>query len=388
MKIILFAHPSFLKHQSMPRYANMLQNGMIERGHEIEVWSPKARFFRIPSSDSLKKWLGYIDQYLIFPIEVKFKLINSSKDTLFVFADQALGPWVPLVKKRKHVVHCHDFLALKSALGMIPENPTSRTGKWYQDYIRKGFSKGKNFISISKKTQQDLHELHLGNIENSAVCYNGLNRTFCSEPKQSSRDLLEQKLNIDLSKGYIMHIGGNQYYKNRKGVMEIYETWRNLYDTKIPLILIGEEPSDELAVMHLQSSFKNDIHFISNLSDKYINNAYSGASCLLFPSLDEGFGWPIIEAMASGCPVITTDKAPMNEVGGIAAYYITKRPVDKENWQQWRTDGAAMVQKVLTLETVQQTENAEERFSQSQKFTMESSLNAIEAIYKQINQIV
>ncbi|MBB4802505.1 glycosyltransferase involved in cell wall biosynthesis [Flavobacterium nitrogenifigens] len=388
MKIILFAHPSFLKHQSMPRYANMLQNGMIERGHEVEVWSPKARFYKIPSTDSLKKWLGYIDQYLIFPIEVKFKLINSSKENLFVFADQALGPWVPLVKNRKHVVHCHDFLALKSALGMIPENPTSRTGKWYQDYIRKGFSKGKNFISISKKTQQDLHELHLGKIENSAVCYNGLNRTFCSEPQQSSRDLLQKKLNIDLSKGYIMHIGGNQYYKNRKGVMEIYETWRNLYNVKIPLILIGEEPSDELAVMHLQSSFKNDIHFISNLSDEYINNAYSGASCLLFPSLDEGFGWPIIEAMASGCPVITTDKAPMNEIGGIAAYYIAKRPVEKEHLQKWKTDGAEMVQKVLTLEETQQEENTAENFSQSQKFTMENSLNAIEVVYKQINQIV
>lgn len=385
MKIVLFTHPSFLEHQSMPRYANMLLNGMKERGHEVVIWSPKARFYKLPLMKSFKKWLGYVDQYIVFPIEVKLKLYKSSNDTLFVFADQALGPWVPLVNNKKHVVHCHDFLALKSALGMIPENPTSFTGKLYQNYIRKGFSKGKYFISISKKTQQDLHKFHLGKIVNSVVCYNGLSRPFFSLPRQESRDLLGTKLNIVLSNGYIMHIGGNQYYKNRKGVLEIYESWRSMYNIKIPLVLIGEQPSNELIIMRQKSLFKDEIHFIADLSDNYVNIAYSGASCLLFPSLDEGFGWPIIEAMASGCPVITTNKAPMNEVGGMAAFYIHKKPTDTAHWQLWKENGALMVEKVLTLNSFQQNEANERSFSQSQKFTAENSINAIEAIYKEIN---
>lgn len=388
MKIVLFAHPSFLEHQSMPRYANMLLNGMQERGHEVAVWTAKPRFYKLPLTKSLKKWLGYIDQYLVFPIEVKFKLRNCSNDTLFVFADQALGPWVPLVKNRNHIVHCHDFLALKSALGTIPENPTSFTGKLYQNYIRNGFSKGKCFISISKKTQEDLHRLHRGKIVSSAVCYNGLNRPFQALSPIASRSLLETKLNVGLSEGYIMHIGGNQYYKNRMGVLEIYETWRSKYKGEIPLILIGSGPSVELAFLREKSLFKEDIHFITDLSDDYINNAYSGASCLLFPSLDEGFGWPIIEAMASGCPVITTNKAPMNEVGGVAAYYVDKKPTETAHWQQWKEDGAKIVEKVLTLNTFQRNEAIEKSFAQSQKFTAEYSLNAIEAIYKKINIIV
>lgn len=385
MKIVLFTHPDFLGSQSMPRYANMLLNGMKERGHEVVVWSPTSRFYKLPLKKSLKKWLGYIDQYLVFPLEVKLKLYKSQNDTLFVFADQALGPWVPLVKNRKHVVHCHDFLALKSALGRIPENLTSFSGKKYQNYIRNGFSKGKNFISISKKTQQDLHELHQGEIVNSVVCYNGLNRPFQALSPAESRSLLEDKWNISLSEGYIMHIGGNQYYKNRKGVIEIYDSWRNINDKKIPLILIGSQPSDDLADLRQKSLFKEDIHFITNLSDEFINHAYSGAICLLFPSLDEGFGWPIVEAMASGCPVITTNKAPMNEVGGKASFYIERKPNEIMLLKDWKEEAASVLEKVISLSKSERKERIEIALNQSEKFNTEYSLNAIEVFYREIN---
>jgi glycosyltransferase involved in cell wall biosynthesis len=386
MKIILFTHPSFLKHQSMPRYANMLLVGMGERGHLVEVWTPKARFFNLPVADSLKKWMGYIDQYLVFPLEVKLKLRNCTKDTLFVFADQALGPWVPLVKNRPHAVHCHDFLALKSALGTIPENPTGFSGKQYQNYIRNGFSKGKHFICISQKTKEDLQQLHRGTIESATVCYNGLNRPFEALDTLMARRLLAEQLQIELSDGYVMHIGGNQYYKNRVGVVEIYESWRAITKVDIPLLLIGEAPSKELLQAYQSSAFKKDIHFIEGLADNFINTAYSGASCLLFPSLDEGFGWPIAEAMASGCTVITTNKAPMSEVGGAAAFYVDKKPIEPVQLQQWKVASANVLEEVLTLSAFQRNEAIEVSLKQSQKFSSEGALDAIEAIYKKITK--
>lgn len=388
MKIVLFCHPSFLEHQSMPRYARMILDGMKERGHDVIVWSPKALFYNLPGFNSLKKWLGYVDQYIVFPLVVKFKLLTASKENLYVFADQALGPWVPLVRNKKHVVHCHDFLALKSALGTIPENPTSFSGKQYQSYIRNGFSKGKYFISISKKTQEDLQELHSGEIISSKVCYNGLNRPFYPLSSVASRKLLQAKLNIPLSEGYIMHIGGNQYYKNRKGVIEIYDSWRAISNKKIPLLMIGAEPSDILIDLYQKSPYKESIHFITELSDQYINNAYSGALCLLFPSLDEGFGWPIIEAMASGCPVITTNRSPMNEIGGNAAFYIDKRRDDEKHLNKWKEDSAKILDKLISLDACKSKELIEKSIKQAQNFRTEDSLNAIEFIYKEINQTV
>jgi glycosyltransferase involved in cell wall biosynthesis len=385
MEIILFVHPTFLGSQSMPRYANMLVDGMKQRGHHVQIWTPKARFYNLPVKSVFKKWLGYVDQYIVFPLEVKLKLQQGTSGALFVFADQALGPWVPLVSSRPHVVHCHDFLALKSALGNIPENPTSFTGKMYQNFIRKGFSKGKNFISISQKTKHDLHLLHQRNIETSVVCYNGLNRPFEVLDTHLSRTILANEVQLNLANGYVLHVGGNQFYKNRKGVIEIYTAWRFNTTDRLPLLLVGSEPSDELATVYQNCTFRKDIHFITGLSDAFINEAYSGASCLLFPSLDEGFGWPIAEAMACGCPVITTDAAPMTEVIGEADFFlIPKRPFDELLVPDWAFNASKQISKIVQLSDEQKKVCLEAGFESIKRFDANLSLGTIEKVYQYI----
>src|SRR6188508_949356 len=112
----------------MPRYATMLAKGMNDRGHEVEIWAPKRFFHKLSVHNKLKKWLGYLDQYVLFPFNIRSKIYSAPQSTLFVFTDQALGPWVPLVSNRHHVIHCHDFLAQRSAFGEIPENKVGWTG--------------------------------------------------------------------------------------------------------------------------------------------------------------------------------------------------------------------------------------------------------------------
>jgi len=281
MDIIIFTHPTFLGSESMPRYAQMLQKGMLEQGHSVRFWTAKPFFYRIPSPRSAKKWLGYIDQFILFPIIVKFQLLFCNSKTLFVFADQALGPWVPLVKKRKHIIHCHDFLAQKSAFGTFPENRVGTSGKLYQAFIRRGYKKGSNFISISQKTQNDLHHF-LGRIPKvSEIVYNGLNQTFL--PTKNITDVRNEQstlLNIDLSKGYILHVGGNQFYKNRKGVIELYDAWSKTIDNPIPLILIGSEPTQALIELKKKIS-KSKTYTFLHKSSRY-NGAKSISRCKCF----------------------------------------------------------------------------------------------------------
>ena len=384
MHIVFFVHPIFLAHQSMPRFAKMLIEGMKERGHNVEVLTAKNRTYKLGLGKHLKKWFGYIDQYLLFPLEVKSKLRRFPRETLFVFTDNALGPWVPLVADRFHVIHCHDFLAQLSAIGHIPENKTRRLGRMYQSYIRRGYSKGKNFISVSYKTKNHLHKLLSLADRTSNVVYNGLNNFFEPFDLLNARSLLASRTQLNLSSGYVLNVGGNQWYKNRLGVMEIYCKWRSIYKSSLPLLMIGEVPSLVLKKSWEQSLFKDDIYFLSDIEDDSLRFAYAGASLFLFPSLAEGFGWPIAEAMACGCPVITTNEEPMTEVAGNAGFLIPRRPAVQSEVEEWATKCAEVVERVITLTDEDRTTVIEKGIGNSKRFELKLAVDSIDTLYRKI----
>ncbi|RYX87652.1 glycosyltransferase [bacterium] len=389
MNIIFFSNPSFFGNQaiaqftSMPRFTKMLANGMIARGHQVQICTPTAKAFLLPLKP-LKKLLGYVDQYILFPIELRRCFDKQAADTIFVFTDQAQGPWVSMFANRPHVVHCHDFLAQNSALGNIPENPTSLSGRIYQSFIRKGIFKSKNFISVSCKTQADLNKILPYKPKSSNVVYNGLNSLYNPYNYIKARTLLGNKTSINLSAGYLLHVGGNLWYKNRIGVIEIYNTFRSTTGLKLPLIMIGGELLQSELQLLDNTSYKSDIHFLTGLEDEYVCLAYAGASVFLFPSLAEGFGWPIAEAMACGCPVITTNEAPMTEVAGKSGFFIPKRPTNQTDVPYWTVKCTEVVSQVLSLTDIERKEIVEAGLFNIRRFDSETALNAIENIYKQI----
>jgi glycosyltransferase involved in cell wall biosynthesis len=384
MHIIIFTHPAFVHSQSMPRYANMLAKGMQERGHSVELWTASACFSKLPVPGAFKKWMGYIDQFMLFPFVVRRKIKKEPEDTLFVFADQALGMWVPLVAHRRHIIHCHDFLAQRSALGEITENSVGRSGKCYQQLIRTGYRKGKNFISISYKTQADLHRFLEFIPACSEVVYNSLNQPFSPGNIMQVREELSQQLHLNLEKGYLLHVGNNSFYKNRKGVVEIYEAWRKLSQKKLPLLMIGSTPTKELLTQAQSSVYGKDIFFLENVTDNLLKSGYQGAALFLFPSLAEGFGWPIAEAMASGCPVLTTAEAPMSEVAGDAGFLIPCRPINGEASIEWATEAAAKVEEILSMNEAGRKEVIEKGLQNIDRFDTKKTMDQIEIIYSKV----
>lgn len=93
MRIAIFTHPPFMNSQSMPRFARMLEEAYTERGHTVSLHSAVPVMHRWMGHSKLAKWAGYIDQYLLFPRAFRKVLRTLPPDTLFVFCDQALGPW-------------------------------------------------------------------------------------------------------------------------------------------------------------------------------------------------------------------------------------------------------------------------------------------------------
>jgi glycosyltransferase involved in cell wall biosynthesis len=333
---IVITHPEFSLSYSMPRYARMITDALQERGVHATVWTAKPLFRRIISSGKMLKWFGYIDQYVVFPIVIFFKVRKVEANTIFIFCDQALGPWVPLIAKRIHVVHCHDFLALRSALGEIPQNSVSLTGRLYQFYIRRGLGKAKNFISISESTKMDLEKYHIGTQSLSKVVHNGLNFQYQRKSAVDAFKIIAAAgISVEEAHGYFIHVGRGQWYKNTEGILRLYTEYCNQFTAPESLLMVSPYPNGVLAELVRNVPSNGRVLFLQDLDNEVIEALYSCAVALIFPSFFEGFGWPIIEALACGCEVITTNAMPMTEVGGAHATYIeASYGSDQDAWLQ------------------------------------------------------
>jgi len=381
MHIVQFVHPDFLHSSSMPRFARMIAEGMRARGHQVETWTAQPWACRLPAPARLKKWLGYVDQFILFPLLVRWRLQRLAPDTLFVFGDQALGPWVPLVASRPHVIHVHDFMALRSALGEFAQNPTGWSGRRYQALIRRGFSRGNCFVSVSDNTRRQLLRFLPRLPAVSEVIYNGLNHPFRRmEMAQAQAELLPAGL-APPAEGFLLHVGGNEWYKNRQGVMEMYDAYAQQADNPLPLWLVGTEPSAALKERARRVAPKGRVRFVTGLSNSQVCAAYSAARLLLFPSLAEGFGWPIAEAMACGCLVLTTGEAPMTEVGGPAAFYLPVRPAHEA--QAWARQAGERILDILRLPPEDVGARRQQGYRQVARFDARQTLDAYEQVYRQ-----
>ena len=380
MKIKIITHPLFFGSQSMPRFANYLSQGMSDLGHQVEVWRPEPYLCRLPVKGKFRKWLGYLDQYIIFSLVLFFKTRFTGEKVLYVLSDQALGLWAPIISDRAHMVHCHDFLAFKSAKGEISVNPVGFTGRLYQKLIFNGFRKADNFISVSKNTKLELEEILNKRPKISAYVYNGLNAIFETGNRERARRDLGKNIKRSLENGFILHVGGNQFYKNKIGVIKIYDAFRNRSKMNLPLVLIGTPPTPSVFGHYEASKYKEDILFCSGLKDEMVKFAYQGASLFLFPSLAEGFGWPIAEAMACGCPVITTDAAPMNEVGGDAATYIANTKV-YDTIELWAQDASEKVERVVNLDDTDLEVLREKGLQNIRRFDSQRTIPKLNALY-------
>lgn len=387
MNLVLFTHPAFLGSRSHAHFARMLVSAYQARGHRVELRQPEAKVHARVPAGRLSKWAGYVDQYLLFPLHMRAVMRRDPADTLYVFCDQALGPWVPYAADRPHVVHCHDLLALRSGLGDIAENPTSLTGRVYQRYIRRGFRRARHFISISLKSRADLH--HFGGVKplTSEVVYNGLNHPYRPLAPNTARQVLARAGLPVGERRCLLHVGGGQWYKNSAGVAALYARYvqDSVRSGSAPLELWMVSPPPGEAVGRALSKVppQGRVRFFTGLDTDTLEALYSFAEVLLFPSLDEGFGWPIVEAMACGCPVITTGEAPMTEVGGDAAVYLP-RLGHADDLETWARAGANALSGVLGRSVAEREHAALEGRAWSARFAADAAIDKYLSVYQRV----
>lgn len=366
----------------MRAFADQIAAGLRARGYKVrELTAPVFLGGLLPRSHPAAKWLGYVDQFLIFPPWLRLQAGSLPPDSLCVLSDQALGPWCPWLGGRPHMVHTHDLLALEAAMRLQPFHHLSRTGRWYQRWIRWGFRHALCFLSVSAATQEALKPHLTRRPLYSAVLYNQLPSRFVVLPGDKALNAVVSALPAIGHGQFLFHIGST-WYKNRLGVLHI---WGHLHrlGLNIHLIMTGSTDPTMQAFLRRHPNLSPWLHVLDRPDDHLVVALYNSAAALLFPSHAEGFGWPILEALACGCPVITTDRAPMTEVGGEAAEYIPAAPAPPEPLDGWALKAAHQVANLLTRHPVEQNRIRKIGLAQARRFPDSAAwLDQLEAHYQ------
>lgn len=327
MKILLVANYKPDQQESMARYALWLATAIRSSGHEVDLIAASVHAGRAaPWMGRFGKWLGYIDKFLIFPWALKRRARVA--DVVHVL-DHGNAMYVRYLRDRPHVVTCHDLLAVRCALGDVPGMQVGATGRLFQRLIRQGLENARNVVCVSRTTLDELHQVAPALRSEPVLIENPLNWPYRPVPPAKAWDRIRAAL-PGLCSPFLLHIGGNQWYKNRPGVVRIFKSLRKLGGefASLTLVMAGKPFYSDIDA-ELTPDVRPHVLPLVNADNQTLQALYSTSEALLFPSLAEGFGWPIVEAQACGTLVITSDRGPMNQIAGEGSILIAPDDPDQ-----------------------------------------------------------
>ena len=265
------------------------------------------------------------------------------------------------------VTTSHDLIPALQAARLLGKRP-GRAALWLIRQSLKGLKSSAAIIAVSNNTAVDLGRLAGISPEKIYIVYSAVTSDFT--PRDISLTFTKTRF---CDGNFILHVGNNAFYKNRQGVVRIFA--RVLKEYNILLKMAGPAPSPELLDLVAKLGLTKHVAFVVDPSGDDLTALYRRASLFLFPSLYEGFGWPPLEAMASGCPVVCSNTASLPEVVGDAA--LTCPPSDEA--QMAVNCLSILRERALAEDLIQQG------FVQAGKFTLKKMGEELFRLYSQVS---
>ena len=215
------------------------------------------------------------------------------------------------------VVTIHDLIFMR-----YPEfyKPVDR--KIYFRKMKYACQSADKIIAISRQTRNDVETFFQVSPEKVEVVYQPVSATFFD--KQEAAQTLNK---YHLPEKYILSVGTLESRKNQLALLQAIQHSK----IEIPVVLVGKPTSylSEIKRFISETRMENQVVFLSGLPEKELAALYQNALFSVYISVFEGFGLPVIESMASGCPVLTSSVSCLPETAGDAA--VLCNPADVEN---------------------------------------------------------
>ena len=273
-----------------------------------------------PSADlpkETKKW-----RYVTFHSKKLWTLLGLSKKLKGYKLNVFFSPthYLPLLVSSPSVISILDVSYLYFP-NLFKKKDLYQLKFWGGYSIRKA----KKIITISSSSRNDIIEMYKVNPEKIAVVYPGVKELKTENIKSKSMEDLKEKFGI--SSPYILFVGTLQPRKNIVRLVEAFSKLKteNLKSKdNLELVIVGKRgwQFEEILNSPQKYAVANRVKFLDSVSDEDLPSLYKNALCFCLPSLYEGFGLPILEAMQYGCAVATSNVSSLPEAGGDAALYF------------------------------------------------------------------
>lgn len=222
----------------------------------------------------------------------------------------------PTLSETRRLLTVHDLSFVR-----VPETASPRLKAYLDAVVPRSVRRSQHIIADSQATKKDLIELYNVPEQKVTTILSGVNSHFAPVTDTEKLKAVRARYGIG-DKPFIFSIGTVQPRKNYARLIQALAHIRQQHD--VILVIAGgkgwlEDPIYQtLDHLHMRES----VRFIGFADDEDLPALYSAARCLAFPSLYEGFGLPILEAMACGTPVLTSNVSSMPEAAGDAALLI------------------------------------------------------------------
>lgn len=241
----------------------------------------------------------------------------------------------PLACRAKLVVTLHDVIFLE------PQSTSNaslyqKMGRIYRRLVVPGIlSNCAKIITVSNFERDQILELLPELAPRLVAVYNGYNEYFTPQT-----DIAATLARYNLPDSYLLFLGNTDPKKNVTNVMKAYSEYLSLSKVRLPLVIadLGEEFMDNILYREKLEHIKEKLIPVGYIANKDLPAILGGSAVFLYPSLRESFGIPILEAMATGTPIITSNTSAMPEIAGQEGILVDPR------------DASEIAQQILRLE--------------------------------------
>jgi glycosyltransferase involved in cell wall biosynthesis len=223
-----------------------------------------------------------------------------------------------------HVVTCHDLIPYKFAEHYVGLEEGYTWGRRALD--RRRYRSAHHVIAISQATANDLEQVLGLSADKVSTVLSGIDATRWVAPPDADIDDAEQLRRLNLSgKRFFAYVGDIDWRKNMEGMISALAEARKS-DGSLELVWLGKSSRanrENVCRAHAESlGVSHACHFLGYVPDAGLNAVYRAALATLLVSRAEGFGYPVLEAMAAGCPVIASSVSSLPEIAENAALLV------------------------------------------------------------------